>query len=178
MNLISGVLKTPLNFSPLTKNEFKICFDSWFDSVRNYIYYRCGDSDLATDITQDAFMRLWEKDFEYHPKKTKGLIYKIAREMWISGHRKSSKFQKTELSLNYVDESTQPSQELEYNELRRTYERVLAQLPENQRDVFLMNRMEQLSYKEIAERLELSVKAIEKRMSLALAFLRKELNHE
>tara|TARA_B110000046_G_C12939427_1_gene375098 strand:+ start:535 stop:1071 length:537 start_codon:yes stop_codon:yes gene_type:complete len=178
MNLISGVLKTPLNFSPLTKNEFKICFDRWFDSVRNYIYYRCGDSDLATDITQDAFMRLWEKDFEYHPNKTKSLIYKIAREMWISGHRKNSKFQKTELSLNYVDESTQPSQELEYNELRRTYERVLAQLPENQRDVFLMNRMEQLSYKEIAERLELSVKAIEKRMSLALAFLRKELNHE
>ncbi len=178
MNLISGVLRTPLNFSPLTKKEFKICFDSWFDSVRNYIYYRCGDSDLATDITQDAFMRLWEKDFEYHPNKTKGLIYKIAREMWISRRRKSSRFQKTELSLNYVDESTQPSEELEYNELRRTYERVLAELPENQRDVFLMNRMEQLSYKEIAERLELSVKAIEKRMSLALAFLRKELTHE
>lgn len=162
----------------MTKKEFKICFDSWFDSVRNYIYYRCGDSDLATDITQDAFMRLWEKDFEYHPNKTKGLIYKIAREMWISRRRKSSRFQKTELSLNYVDESTQPSEELEYNELRRTYERVLAELPENQRDVFLMNRMEQLSYKEIAERLELSVKAIEKRMSLALAFLRKELTHE
>lgn len=169
---------TPLNFFPLTKKEFKICFESWFDSVRNYIYYRCGDSDLATDITQDAFMKLWEKDFEYHPNKTKGLIYKIAREMWVSGHRKSLKFQKTELPLNYVDQSNQPTEQLEYNELKSTYEKILAELPENQREVFLMNRMEQLSYKEIAERLELSVKAIEKRMSLAIAFLRKELNHE
>ena len=178
MNLISGVLRTPLKFFPLTKTEFKICFDSWFDNVRNYIYFRCGDSDLAADITQDAFMKLWEKDFEYHPNKTKGLIYKIARELWISGYRKSSKIQKTELSFNFVDESSQPSEELELNELRSAYERVLTELPENQREVFLMNRTEQLSYKEIAERLELSVKAIEKRMSLALAFLRKELNHE
>jgi len=161
----------------LTKLEFKICFDQWFDSIRNYIYYRCGDSDLATDIAQEAFIKLWEKDFDYHATKTKGLIYKIARELWISEYRKLSKIQNVDLSFDLVDDANNPTQLLEYNELKSTYENTLAELPENQREVFLMNRIEQLSYKEIAERLELSVKAIEKRMSLALTFLRKKLNN-
>ena len=46
-------------------------------------------------------------------------------------------------------------------------------MPEKQRIVFLMSRMEELTYKEIAERLDLSVKAVEKRMSIALGELRK-----
>ena len=46
---------------------------------------------------------------------------------------------------------------------------------EKQRSVFLMSRMEDMTYKEIAERLDLSVKAVEKRMSIALAELKKRL---
>ncbi len=48
-------------------------------------------------------------------------------------------------------------------------------LPENQRITFLMSRIEELSYQEIATRLSISVKAVEKRMTGALARLRKEL---
>jgi RNA polymerase sigma-70 factor (ECF subfamily) len=48
-------------------------------------------------------------------------------------------------------------------------------MPENQRVVFLMSRMEDLTYREIAERLELSIKAVEKRMSLALKLLKAKL---
>ena len=48
-------------------------------------------------------------------------------------------------------------------------------MPEKQRTVFLMSRVEDLKYKEIAERLDLSQKAVEKRMSLALAFLKEKI---
>jgi RNA polymerase sigma-70 factor (ECF subfamily) len=56
------------------------------------------------------------------------------------------------------------------------YTKALTALPEKQRTVFMMSRMEGLKYQEIAERLNLSVKAIEKRMSSALAYLRKTLH--
>ena len=66
-----------------------------------------------------------------------------------------------------------PDFELETKEFQQKLEQALAALPENQRVVFLMNRIEKMTYAEIAEQLELSVKAVEKRMHGALVELRK-----
>lgn len=132
---------------------------------------------MATDIAQDSFMKIWEKNLEYNENQIKGLLYKISKELWISQYRKIDSARKFELNLTYEDERITPEDLLEYDELRVQYEEVLSILPENQREVFLMSRMEDLTYKEIAERLDIGVKAIEKRMSLALRTLRKELKY-
>ena len=58
---------------------------------------------------------------------------------------------------------------------KNTYEEALKSLSEKQRDVFLMSRLDALSYKDIAERLDISVKAVEKRISGALSNLRKSI---
>jgi len=132
---------------------------------------------VATDIAQDSFMKIWEKNLEYNENQIKGLLYKISKELWISQYRKLDSARKFELNLTYEEESITPEDLLEYDELRVKYEEVLSILPENQREVFLMSRMEDLTYKEIADRLDIGVKAIEKRMSLALRTLRKELKY-
>jgi RNA polymerase sigma-70 factor (ECF subfamily) len=159
----------------LTKEQFKICFDEWFDGIRNYIFYKCGDTEKATDIAQETFLKVWQKQFKYHPQQTKALLYKIAHELWISEYRKIQTARKFELSLTHKIDENSPEHNLEYEELKSNYEKILAVLPEKQREVFLMSRMEELSYKEIADRLGLSVKAVEKRMSLALSELRNKL---
>jgi RNA polymerase sigma-70 factor (ECF subfamily) len=63
-------------------------------------------------------------------------------------------------------------------ELNQQLQQALASIPEGPREVFLMNRIEELSYSEIADRLGLSVKAIEKRMSEALRVLREKFNYK
>tara|TARA_Y100000385_G_C12953555_1_gene576554 strand:- start:226 stop:717 length:492 start_codon:yes stop_codon:yes gene_type:complete len=161
----------------LTKDQFNICFNKFFDPIRSFIYFRCGDQEVATDIAQDSFMKIWEKNLEYNENQIKGLLYKISKELWISQYRKLDSARKFELNLTYEDERITPEDLLEYDELRVKYEEVLSILPENQREVFLMSRMEDLTYKEIADRLDIGVKAIEKRMSLALRTLRKELKY-
>lgn len=162
----------------MTHEEFKSCFNELFDAVRNYIFYRCNDGDLATDIAQEAFVKIWEKNFDYHPQKTKSLVYKIANELWISQYRKSISAKKYQLALSYDDLNTDNEHNLEYQELKENYEATLSMLPLNQREVFLMSRMEELTYKEIAERLDIGIKAVEKRMSLALKELRKALSYD
>ena len=139
------------------------------------MFYRSGDEDLATDIAQDTFLRIWEKQIEIQPKTIKALLFKIASDLFISRYRHEkvafnffNNFQPSEKSLT-------PEDELNYNELKNAYEAALKSMPEKQRVVFLMNRIEELKYKEIADQLGLSVKAIEKRMSQALEHLRTQL---
>ena len=162
----------------LNKEEFKYCFDTYFDSIRRYVLFRCGNEDLATDIAQETFMKLWSKQLEYDENGIKRLLYKMANDRFISEYRKSKVQEKYRISLKEKIEQENPESKLEFEELKAKYEEALIALPENQKVVFLMSRLEGLTYKEIAERLELSVKAIEKRMKLALDSLKKELAHE
>ena len=80
---------------------------------------------------------------------------------------------RTSLKSENLDFS--PEDELRYKQLFENYTKALSNLSEKQRTVFLMARMEGLKYHEIAERLDLSVKAVEKRMSVTLAYLKKVL---
>lgn len=160
----------------MTQAEFKNCFNEYFDAIRRYMYYRSGDAALSTDIAQEVFMKIWEKQFD--TKNIKGLLYKIANDLYIS-HLRKNKVANTYIdTLNLSLNAMSGQDALQYEELKENYEKALAALPEKQRVVFLMSRMESLTYKEIAERLDLSVKAIEKRMSLAIATLKQKLQYE
>jgi RNA polymerase sigma-70 factor (ECF subfamily) len=159
----------------VSEKEFKYCYDEYFDAIRSYIYYRSGDEELSSDLAQEVFLRLFEKDFEFIESKTKNLLYSIANQAFLM-HLRGKKVSDRHLqSIELRYETEDPQQQLQYAELKKEYEKTLADMPEGQRVVFLMSRTEDLTYKEISERLELSVKAVEKRMSQALNLLRKKL---
>lgn len=159
----------------MTKEKFQACFDKHFDAIRNYLYYRSGDAELATDLAQDVFMRIWEKQMVLEDGQTKGLLYKMASDSFVS-HLRKLKVRKEYLESMPLAFKTEPSESsMDYEVLKKQYEKILSTLPEKQRVVFLMSRMNGLTYQEIAERLTISVKAVEKRMRNALGQLRSGL---
>ena len=159
----------------MTKEQFKTLFDLYFEDIRRYLYYRCGDTSISTDLAQDTFMRIWEKQMDLLPEKDTGLLYKIAGDLFVSHIRRERLRKEAQEEIRFEQSGQSPEEVLQLSELQKKYERVLMMLPENQRVVFLMSRTEELTYQEIATRLSLSVKAVEKRMSGALSRLRKEL---
>jgi RNA polymerase sigma factor (sigma-70 family) len=159
----------------LTREEFKKLFDTYFEDLRKYLFYRSGDEELATDIAQDTFMRIWEKQIEIDFKTVKGLLFKIGSDLFITRYRKEQVAIKFFKTYKPIEHDLSPEEQLNFNELKIAYENSLITMPEKQRVVFLMNRIDDLKYHEIAEQLGLSVKAIEKRMNQALTHLKAHL---
>ncbi|MFV0377663.1 MAG: sigma-70 family RNA polymerase sigma factor [Mangrovibacterium sp.] len=159
----------------MTQDEFKQLFDLYFDDVRRYLLYRSCDQEVATDIAQDTFMRIWEKQMVIEPKTAKHLLFKISRDMYINRYHREKKAFNFFETYQLEQRSMTPEDQINFNDLQMAYENALKIMPEKQREVFLMSRIDELKYKEIAEQLGLSVKAVEKRMSLALDLLKMHL---
>lgn len=168
----------PRNYNTEELAKFRSIFDQYYESIRSFAYYKTGDVDLADDIVQEVFLKLWNNLKSVKDETVKALLYTIASNT-IKNHFKHQKvvynFQKQEVSDDSAEEA---DSDLRQEELNKKLQDALAEIPEKAREVFLMNRIEGLTYNDIAERLGLSVKAIEKRMSEALSILRSRISYK
>jgi RNA polymerase sigma-70 factor (ECF subfamily) len=81
----------------------------------------------------------------------------------------------TEIANRSTDKQEQPSEVLETSEITEVVNRTLAELPERPAMIFRMSRYEGMKYREIAEKLSISVKTVEANMGKALEMFRKNL---
>lgn len=157
------------------ERQFRKVFDSYVDMVRNYIYYRFGDLEKAEDATQEAFVKLWENCTKVSTDKAKSFLFTVANNLSLNqvAHQK--------VVLKYTKEapnasfSQSPEFQFREKEFEEKLNRVINNLSEAQRTAFLLNRIEGMKYAEIAQQLDISVKAVEKRIHKALVILRKEI---
>ncbi len=142
-------------------------------SIRNYLYFKYGNVEQSNDMAQEAFIKLWENCADVPPEKAKSFIYTVANNATLNqiAHQK--------VVLNYsknnsVNDRTNINPEfiLEEDQFKIKLEKAIANLTEGQRTAFLLNRIEGKKYAEIAIMLDISVKAVEKRIHGALLSLR------
>ena len=111
------------------------------------------------------------------PAKAKSYLYTVANNAFLNeiAHSKVVLKHKNQVTSNTNKET--PQYLLEEKEFSEKLQNAIANLTESQRTAFLMNRIDGKKYKEIAEILNISVKAVEKRISKALAELRKNIEN-
>lgn len=144
-------------------------------TVFNYIYYKYGNEEKAYDAVQEAFVKLWENCAKVAPEKAKSFVYTVANNIYLNVLKAEK------VRLKYANTQNDTSHEspeflMEEKQYREKLDRALDSLPENQRITFLLNRIDGKKYAEIAEMEGVSVKAIEKRMHLALKTLREQID--
>ncbi|WP_025741462.1 RNA polymerase sigma factor [Aquimarina pacifica] len=159
-------------------------FDHFFKShatlLRNHMYYKFGDLEQAEDIVQDTFIKLWNNCAKVPLEKAKSYIFTIATNLGISNTRHQKvKFKYRDYIKHRNTDINNESPEfiaLE-NEYMEILKKAIADLPERQREVFLLSRIDKKTYREIAEMSNVSIKAIEKLMHKALVTLRKKIGN-
>ena len=155
---------------------FEKAYNTHAKDLRNFMYYKCGDMDMAEDFVQDAFVKLWQNCAKVLWKKTKSFLFTVANNLFLNtiSHKKVVlAHHKLTAKTNSTNET--PEFILEEQEFLKKLQKAIADLPEKQREVFLLNRIDKKKYREIAELLEVSMKTVEKRMSDALRVLRSKI---
>ena len=143
------------------------------EGLRNFMYYKTGSYQQAEDIAQDAFGKLWENCAKVTVDKAKAFLFTVANNLFLNQVKHRKVVLKFEQQTTSQQTNETPEFLLEQDEFRKRLEDAISALPEKQREVFLMNRIDKLKYREIAEALNISVKAVEKRMHKALTTLKK-----
>ncbi|MGM5469138.1 RNA polymerase sigma factor [Flavobacteriaceae bacterium LMO-SS05] len=159
------------------EKTYKLLFDTHSKLLFNFIYYKCGDVKQAEDLVQEAFIKLWNNCSRVFFEKAKSFLFTVARNLFLNevAHKKIVLQHRLGLESDVTNET--PEFLLEEKEFMVKLKRVIADLPEKQREVFLLSRIDQKKYSEISELLNISVKAVEKRMSQALMTLRQQLGN-
>ena len=159
----------------------EIIFSSFFKShiktLRNFLFYKFGNKDQAEDVAQEAFIKLWQNCASVPIEKAKSYIYIIANNSTLNeiAHQKVVlRYEKNFIGLDRTNES--PEYILEEKQFQAKLLKAIEKLNEKQRVAFLMHRIDGKKYSEIAIALNISVKAVEKRIHLALLTLRKEID--
>jgi RNA polymerase sigma-70 factor (ECF subfamily) len=159
-------------------NWFQSVFKEHYQYVRNFIYYLSGDLTITDDLAQDVFLVLWEERFNVKQETVRSYLFTIARNHYFKHHRKKKIQLNFSSSLVTKHENESPEYLMELKEFDQKLQSAMAQLPEKTRAIFLMNRIEKMTYQEIADNLQLSVKAIEKHISKALKHLRSKVDKQ
>lgn len=154
------------------ESVFAKVFSEYSKVVRNFIYFKCGNADQADDLTQDAFVKLWNNCAKVPFSKAKSYLFVVVKNAFFNEAAHKKVVLKYQQATPQESHKEDPEFLLEEKEFHQKLNDAINGLSEKQKEVFLLNRIEKKTYKEIAEMLDISVKAVEKRMHNALANLR------
>lgn len=176
MKLNDVICETP--HQPYDDQAFEQLFKTHFKALHAYANVILKDEDDAEEIVQNMFLKFWEKrDLLNVQTSLKAYLYKCVYHdslNFLKHQHIKTKYQ--DFAIHTMNAEHPPaSSKVEMTELENSIGLALNELPEQCRTIFQMSRFEELKYREIADRLGLSVKTIENQMGKALRILRLEL---
>ncbi|RHJ92107.1 RNA polymerase sigma-70 factor [Parabacteroides bouchesdurhonensis] len=158
--------------------SFKYLYEQWSGKLYNFVMrISHGDSYIAEELVQSVFIKIWEKREELDANKSFGAyLCTIAKNQLanIYQHRMSEFLYQNELEkTSTIDNTTE--KEVEYHLLDEYIQSLIEQLPTARREIFILSRLQLLSNKEIATKLNLSENTIESQLTKATTFIRNKV---
>ncbi len=164
------------------KRKFEKVYSQFFDCYFQIAFHFLCNSEDAKEVVQDAFIKLWENSvYLRDTDEIKNYLFIVIRNRCLNLLRDKKKMIYEDsygdrlASINYKLLSESSEEVLLYRELAEKVLDAISSLPPQCRQVFSLSRTEDLSNKEIAQKLNISVKSVEANITRALKSLRIEL---
>ncbi len=160
------------------EKAFEALFKSFFPELCFYAIRFVEDMESAEEIVQDIFFNFWNNREKLNVNTSvKSYLYATVRNTCLNliKHQKVENKYREHFARNLQADELDEAKWIENNDLENRILATIDKLPTQRQKIFKMSRFEELSYKEIASQLNLSVKTVENQMGSALKFLRKEL---
>jgi RNA polymerase sigma-70 factor (ECF subfamily) len=163
-------------------------FASLYQRMQPLLYAYCrkfiSDPETARDLVQDAFIQLWENAEDIHTtidgylrKTVQNLcLLHIRRQQIHRRYEDYTALRLKEAELNFFSSEDHPYTSVILKDMEDIIVKCLEKLPPKSRKIFMMNRFENLSCREIAEQLHLSVRTVENHIFRSLAVLKTDLS--
>ena len=159
------------------KGAYETVFREYYRPMTAYAFRFLGDLPASESIVQDVFLRLWQKRKEIMiTSSLQNYLFRSVKNLSINyiEHEKIKSGYQAMVIKNESDRSEYSEFFLEFG-LKQKIETAISALPEKRQEIFRLAREEGLKYREIADRLEISVKTVETQMTLSMKQLRESL---
>lgn len=141
------------NFS--AKEEFLRAYDKYADGILRHAYFRIGNRELAEDLTQDTFFKVWNRISKNNEniKNFKTFLYKVADNLIIDYYRKKPRIPVSIEKINPESAACNPNQVREAEKIinKSAIEKSLMELDEKYREIIIYRYINDLTIKEICE---------------------------
>lgn len=178
------ILKEQLEIGKIRRGDlraFEGLFHRNYPGMMAYAASLLKQVELAEEVVQDVFYNIWKNREGLRIQKSlKSYLYRAVYNQAMMELRKTRREVKLDQDLATVapGDHWDPFRQLSFKETSGELEEALARLPEKTRQIFIMSRQEGLRYKEIAEKMSVSVKTVEAHMSKALKALKQGIKKE
>jgi RNA polymerase sigma-70 factor (ECF subfamily) len=157
--------------------------DDLTGKLRRYVRSRVGTKEDAEDVIQEAYLRVLRYSVEHEVQDRERLLFSAAKNLAVDSIRRRHSRDRTAADYYATIEVEAPTwpapdEELYIHQRLNLVEAAVAVLPERCREVFLLNRVDNLSYSQIAVHLGISVSAVEKHIARACLLIDAEISSE
>lgn len=159
------------------RQAFDEIYKEFSPRLYNFILSIVGTSSDSQDILQNVFIKVWEKRADLIVEKNfEAYIYTIARHH-VYNHLRAKLY--THLvpadGVELADNSS-IEQSIFQKDVTLYFKDIINRLPEKRREIFIMNKFQDMSYKEIAEKLSISENTVDTQLRRAMAFLKSKIS--
>ena len=157
---------------------FEQMFKTYFKRLHAYSFTILRDEIQAEEMVQQVFFKLWERNENLSlTGSVSSYLYRAVHNESLNyiKHQKVRSNHQLNVAYSMKNEVEHPAKKIMAGELEKKIHSALNELPEQCRTIFQMSRFDELKYREIADKLGISVKTVESQMSKALRLLRVKL---